>query len=204
MSKLLIATTNAGKLAELKALLADSALVLTDLGEVGLELDVEEDGPDYDAIARDKARRYAAASGLWAVADDTGLEVDALDGAPGVFSARQAGDDRARRAKLLERLAGVPRPWKARFRCAVALASPQGVALIGRGACEGEVISQERGQHGFGYDPIFLVAGTGRTMAELPLEEKNHLSHRARAVADLLHRLEKGELPEAPPSPHPA
>jgi len=148
-----------------------------------------EDGPDYDSIARRKATLYAAASGLWTIADDTGLEVDALGGAPGVRTARLSEDDASRRAKLLQLLAAHPRPWTARFRCSVALASPRGEVAIGRGDCEGEILPEERGDHGFGYDPIFLVAGTHYTMAELPLIEKNRLSHRARAVRALLPEL---------------
>jgi XTP/dITP diphosphohydrolase len=197
----LIATTNLGKLGELTALLGEFADELTDLRRLGLDLAVAEDEPDYDAIARNKARLYASASGLWTVADDTGLEVDALGGAPGVRTARLSGDDHSRRAKLLALLAGSPRPWTARFRCSVALASPAGEALVGRGACEGEVIPQERGRQGFGYDPIFLVGGTEETMAELPLLEKNRISHRARAVQHLLTQLALGALPGSPLSP---
>jgi len=186
---LLIATTNLGKLRELKILLASRGLELTDLRQVDLDLAVVEDGPDYDSIARRKATLYAAASGLWTIADDTGLEVDALGGAPGVRTARLSEDDASRRAKLLQLLAAHPRPWTARFRCSVALASPRGEVAIGRGDCEGEILPEERGDHGFGYDPIFLVAGTHYTMAELPLIEKNRLSHRARAVRALLPEL---------------
>jgi len=186
---LLIATTNLGKLDELKILLAGRGLELTDLQQVDLDLAVVEDGPDYDSIARRKATLYAAASGLWTIADDTGLEVDALGGAPGVRTARLSEDDASRRAKLLQLLAAHPRPWTARFRCSVALAGPRGEIAIGRGDCEGEILPEERGDHGFGYDPIFLVAGTHYTMAELPLIEKNRLSHRARAVRALLPEL---------------
>jgi XTP/dITP diphosphohydrolase len=201
MPPLLIATTNSGKLRELKELLSGSAVELTDLRRLGLDLGVSEDEPDYDSIARTKAVSYAAASGLWTVADDTGLEVDALGGAPGVRTARLSQDDPSRRAELLRRLSIHSRPWTARFRCSVALASPRGEALVGRGACEGEIVPQERGQHGFGYDPIFLVAGTSQTMAELPEAEKNQISHRARAVHDLLARLAGGALPGSPLSP---
>ncbi|MBF8255284.1 MAG: HAM1 protein [Anaerolineales bacterium] len=189
MPPLLIATTNLGKLGELKILLAGRGLELTDLRQVDLDLAVVEDGPDYDSIARRKATLYAAASGLWTIADDTGLEVDALGGAPGVRTARLSEDDASRRAKLLQLLAAHPRPWTARFRCSVALAGPRGEVAIGRGDCEGEILPEERGDHGFGYDPIFLVAGTHYTMAELPLIEKNRLSHRARAVRALLPEL---------------
>jgi XTP/dITP diphosphohydrolase len=196
--QLLIATTNQGKLAELRALLASGDHELTDLGALGLDLGVEEDGPDYDAIALKKAVTYARAAGLWALADDTGLEVDALGGAPGLRTARLSHDDRSRRARLLESLADRPRPWTALFRCSVALADPQGKSIIGRGACDGEIIPEERGREGFGYDPIFLVAAAGLTLAELPLGQKNRISHRARAVQDLIRHVAAGALPEVP------
>jgi XTP/dITP diphosphohydrolase len=195
---LLIATTNLGKLRELTSLLSGTGVELADLGQIGLDLAVSEDEGSYDAIALNKAVLYAAASGLWTLADDTGLEVDALSGAPGLRTARLSDDDRSRRSKLLELLAPHPRPWTARFRCSVALADPGGRSAIGRGTCEGEIIPQERGDHGFGYDPIFLVADAAETMAELPIEMKNRLSHRARAVQDLLTRLAGGALPNSP------
>ena len=198
MNRLLIATTNKGKLAELRSLLKGGSHRLTDPTDIGLDLVVAEDGPDYDAIALKKAASYAHASGLWTVADDTGLEVDALSGAPGLRTARLSHDDASRRARLLELLANHHRPWTARFRCSVALVGPRGESAIGRGTCEGEIIPVERGLEGFGYDPIFLVGGTGRTLAELPLAEKNRISHRARAVQDLLARVARGALPDVP------
>ncbi|HSR48987.1 MAG TPA: RdgB/HAM1 family non-canonical purine NTP pyrophosphatase [Anaerolineales bacterium] len=195
---LLLATTNPGKLAELRALVLGAGAPLTDLAELRLDLTVPEDGDSYAEIALTKAAAYAAASGLWTLADDTGLEVDALNGAPGVRSARLAGDDETRRRKLLARLAPFPRPWAARFRCSIVLASPDGASAVGHGTCEGEIIPEARGEHGFGYDPIFLVTGTRRTMAELRLAEKNVVSHRARAVADLRRALREGALSGAP------
>jgi XTP/dITP diphosphohydrolase len=185
----------------LTSLLTGTGVGLTDLRQTGLDLAVSEDGESYDAIALKKAVLYAAASGLWTLADDTGLEVDALGGAPGLRTARLSDDDRSRRAKLLELLAPHPRPWTARFRCSVALADPAGRSTIGRGICEGEIIPQERGDHGFGYDPIFLVAETRETMAELPIEKKNRLSHRARSVQDLLARLADRPLAGSPFTP---
>jgi XTP/dITP diphosphohydrolase len=198
---LLLATTNPGKRSELILLLAGLPIELTDPIRLGLELEVPEDGPDYAAIATTKATAYARASGLWTIADDTGLEVDALAGAPGLRSARLAKDDSARRQALLALLAPHPRPWTARFRCAVALAAPQGEAVLGHGACDGEILPEARGDHGFGYDPLFLVAGTGQTMAEMLPDAKNRLSHRARAVHDLLERLARNPLPAGPFSP---
>lgn len=195
---LLLATTNAGKLAELHALLSGKGVDLTDLIQEQIKATIPEEGADYAENALAKAVGYARLSGLWTLADDTGLEVDALGGEPGLRSARAAGDDAARRAKLLARLAALPRPWVARFRCVVALASPGGENATGRGVCEGEVIPEERGENGFGYDPIFLVAGTGKTMAELSAETKNHLGHRGGAVEDLFRRHQRGALPGAP------
>lgn len=186
---LLLASGNPGKRKELKALLQHLELDLLDPRHLARTLSVQETGRDYTANATLKARAYAEASGLWTLADDSGLEVAALDGAPGVRSARLAGpgrSDEERRRVLLSQLRGHPRPWVARFCCAVALASPGGEVDSAIGICPGEIIQQERGSRGFGYDPIFLVAGTRRTMAELSLEEKNQLSHRARALKALL------------------
>ncbi len=188
MSKLLIATNNPGKAREYRALLADLPVEITFPAQEGLALEVEETGETFAANARLKAVAFAQASGLPALADDSGLEVDALGGAPGVRSARYAGPgatDADRTRKLLAALADVPPGRRtARFRCVVALAWPDGVVQTAEGVCEGEIGFEPRGAHGFGYDPVFLVAGYGgRTMAELPPAEKNRISHRARAVA---------------------
>ncbi len=185
-STLLIATNNIGKHKEFQALLADLPLQLPSPADLGLHINVIEDGRTYVENAQKKAVTYAQASGLWALADDSGLEVDALHGQPGIYSARFASQpnasDKDRRSYLLQKLEPHPRPWAARFVCVVALANPEGEIFFAEGYCPGEIIPVERGQHGFGYDPIFLVAGMGRTMAELKTEEKNQLSHRARAT----------------------
>lgn len=185
---LVVATRNAGKLREMQALLALPGLRLVSLDELAIADEVEE-GPDYADNAARKASAAASTTGLWAVGDDSGLEVDALDGAPGPHSARLAGPRRTdadRRQTLLAMLAPHPRPWTARFRCTMALASPEGNVDLVVGICPGQVISEERGSGGFGYDPIFLVEGRMETMAELSEAEKNRLSHRARAVQALL------------------
>jgi len=185
---LVVATRNAGKLREMRALLAFPGVRLVSLDELGIADEIEE-GPHYAENAARKASAAAAAAGLWAVGDDSGLEVDALDGAPGPHSARLAGPRRTdadRRQTLLAMLAPYPRPWTARFRCTMALASPQGKVDLAVGVCPGQVIPEERGSGGFGYDPIFLVEGREETMAELSEGEKNRLSHRARAVQALL------------------
>jgi XTP/dITP diphosphohydrolase len=185
--KLLVATNNPGKVCEYEELLVDLPLEITFPVQEGLLLEVDESGMTFEENARIKAVAYAQESGLLTLADDSGLEVDALEGAPGVHSARYAGpgtSDADRYRRLLAALAGVPAGQRsARFRCVVALAQPGGVVQTADGTCEGEIGLEPRGEHGFGYDPVFIVAGRGgRTMAELSPEEKNRISHRARAV----------------------
>lgn len=184
--RLLIATENPGKVLEIEALLKELDVDLVTPRDLGLTLRVEEDGATYAENAAKKARLYAEAGGLPALADDSGLEVDALGGAPGLYSARYSGrsgaTDADRRAYLLANLRPHPRPWTARFRATVALTLPGGPGQLFEGICPGEIIPEERGTNGFGYDPIFLLPELGRTMAELAPEEKNRLSHRARAV----------------------
>ena len=188
MQKLLIATNNPGKLREYEELLAAEGLPLelTFPAQEGLDLDVIESGKTFEENAILKARAYAQASSLPTLADDSGLEVDALDGEPGVRSARYAGpgtSDADRYRKLLAALVQVPPGARsARFRCAVAVALPGGQVETAEGRCEGHIGYEPRGEHGFGYDPVFVVDGSGgRTMAELPPEVKNRISHRARA-----------------------
>jgi XTP/dITP diphosphohydrolase len=188
---LLIATANPGKLREMRALLDLPGLRLTSLADLVSIHEVEE-GSDYAVNARRKAASFAEATGLWAVADDSGLEVDILGGAPGPHSARIAGrhaNDTDRRRLLLGLLQSHPRPWTARFRCTMALASPEGTVDLTEGLCEGEIVQAEAGTGGFGYDPIFLVAGRGQTMAELAEADKNRISHRAQALQALLPTL---------------
>lgn len=186
MTRLLIATNNPGKLREYENLLADLPLTLTWPGQEGIELEVEETGESFRENAILKARAYARASGLLTLADDSGLEVDALGGEPGILSSRYAGpeaDDEDRMRLLLRKLEGVP--WEertARFRCVIALATPQGEVWTTEGSCEGIIAFEPRGEHGFGYDPVFYLPQFGRTMAQLPPELKNRISHRARAA----------------------
>jgi XTP/dITP diphosphohydrolase len=186
MNKLLLATNNQGKLRELRAILADLRIELVTPADIRLELDVREDGSTYAENAAKKAVAFQRASGLTCLADDSGLEVDTLDGAPGLYSARYSSklgaSDADRRAYLLQNLGGKLRPWMARFRATVAIASSDGSVQIVEGTCPGEIVPEERGTGGFGYDPIFLLPELGLTMAELSEETKNRLSHRARAV----------------------
>jgi len=186
--KLLIATNNPGKVRELQALLAEFHLDLILPADLGLNLKVEEDGLTYAENAAKKANAFAQASGLTSLADDSGLEVDALNGAPGIHSARYSpkpgASDADRRAYLLENLSAhkAPRPWRAHFHAAVAVKVPGQEIQLAEGDCPGEIIPEERGVNGFGYDPIFLLPELGQTMAELNDREKNRLSHRARAI----------------------
>ena len=185
--RLLIGTRNPGKVKEITTILEDSGWSLSSLQEFELVGPAAEDGVTYTENAIAKARFYAAATGLLALADDSGLEVAALGGAPGVYSARYAGEgasDADRRALLLAELAktdGGDR--RARFVAAVAIADPNGVVLnVSEGICEGTITFESRGNSGFGYDPLFVPDGYNQTFAELPDEVKNRISHRARAL----------------------
>ena len=185
--KLLIATHNPGKKREYAELLQGLNVELITLDDLGIGEAVEEDGESYAENALLKAQFYAAAEGVLTLADDSGLEVDALGGAPGVLTARYAGEgatDEQRYSLLLRQLREVPDERRtARFRCAIALAWPDGPTEVTQGTCEGRITHKPRGKHGFGYDPVFYVPKYGCTMAELPLEIKNRISHRARAAA---------------------
>ena len=183
--RLLIATHNRGKLIEYQEMLDDHFELVT-LDDVGIRDDVEETGVTLAENARLKALAYARPSGLLTLADDSGLEVDALGGEPGVYSKRYAGENKSdaeRNTFLLNKLRDVPRGKRAaRFRCAIAIATPDGKLWETDGACEGEIMFEPRGTNGFGYDPIFQVAERGVRMAELSTAEKNKISHRARAA----------------------
>ncbi len=186
-SKLLIATHNPGKVREYRELLRDIDLPLVSLSDVGITQEVAETGLTFAENAWLKARTYAAASGLLTLSDDSGLEVDALGGAPGIHSARYGGDacatDGERVNLLLANLQGVA--WErrtARFRCFIALHHPQGAEASVVGAVAGMIQYAPQGADGFGYDPVFYLPSLGRTMAQLPLAEKNRISHRADAA----------------------
>jgi XTP/dITP diphosphohydrolase len=196
VTKVVVATRNRGKLREIVPLLEGLPFELVTIDDVAPDAELIEDGETFEENALAKARQAAAATGLPAIADDSGLEVDALGGAPGVRSARYAGtpsDDANNNAKLLEAMKHVPAEQRrARFRCVAAYVDPAGgIEIAKSGVCEGEILWKERRREGlgFGYDPLFLVPGLGRTMAELPLEEKNQLSHRAAAFRALAENL---------------
>jgi XTP/dITP diphosphohydrolase len=194
-TRLLIATRNPGKLREYERLLAALPLALTYLNSEGITHEVEESGETFAENAIRKAQEYARISGLLTLADDSGLEVDALGGEPGVHSARYAGqeaDDEDRYCLLLERMLCVP--WEergARFLCVVAVAEPEGETYTAAGTCEGVIALAPQGDYGFGYDPVFYLPEHGRTMAQLPTEVKNRISHRARAAQEMRGTLEK-------------
>jgi XTP/dITP diphosphohydrolase len=185
--ELLIATGNKGKVAELRLLLAGLQLWLRDLAEFPRALEVEETGKTFADNAALKAQGYAVQTGLWTLADDSGLEVEALGGAPGVFSARYGGaglTDTDRVKRLLEALSGTPAAERrARFVCVIAIADPNGrIMNLSTGMCEGRIIESPRGTHGFGYDPVFLPDGFEQTFGELSAEIKQDISHRALAL----------------------
>lgn len=179
--RLVIATGNTGKLGEYRELLAVAGFEL-----VAFDTGVEEVGETYGANARLKADAASSQSGLPALGDDSGVEVEALGGFPGLRSARLGPTQKARTAELLRRLEGKPRPWNARFVCVIALASPGLPTQFFEGECRGEIVPVWRGKAGFGYDPIFLVPLAERTFGEMTPEEKRQYSHRARAVRALL------------------
>lgn len=187
--RLVVATRNRHKLQEIRAILAGLPLELRSLDDYPPYPEAPEAAPDFVGNARIKAEACARATGEWSLGDDSGLEVDALGGRPGVLSARYAGvpGDAARNnAKLLDDLAGVPEERRgARFVCVVVVATPQGASWMVRGSCEGRILDAPRGSGGFGYDPLFLVPQYGATFAELVPDVKNRASHRACALARL-------------------
>ncbi len=191
----MVATRNPGKIRELRALLEGLGYEILSLDHYPSIPPVEEKGETFEENALEKARAAARFTGEMALADDSGLEVDALGGAPGVRSARFGGEDLSdaqRNRLLLERLKGVPmEERRARFRCVIALVTPRGEEYVVEGACGGYIAMEPEGGHGFGYDPIFYLPSYGRTMAQIPPEEKNKISHRARALAKIRVILEK-------------
>lgn len=189
MKKLLLATRNEGKLREFMGMFASFDLELETLDAHADVGEVEETGKTFEDNARLKARAYAEKTGCWTLAEDSGLVVDALGGAPGVLSARYAGvhgDDAANNAHLIRELQGIAER-RARYMCSIVLARPDGEVVVAvQGVCEGRIVDEPRGSGGFGYDPHFVPAGESRTTAELPPKDKNAISHRGQALRTLL------------------
>ncbi len=189
MTKLIVATSNPGKLREMQAYLSDSDW---ELSLKPAELDVDETGETFIANACLKASEVAIALNAWTIADDSGLQVDALNGAPGIFSARYANSDKERIDRILHELSDFPDPRQrqAQFVCAVAVARPDGsIAARAEGICRGEILTAARGIDGFGYDPIFYVPTERLTFAEMSKETKRSISHRGRAFAIITGQL---------------
>ncbi len=197
MRKIIFATGNAGKVCEVREILKDMDADILSMKEAGIDIDIVEDGTTFEENAAIKARAVAAATQEEAIvlADDSGLEVDYLDKEPGIYSARYMGEDTPYSVKnknLIDRLEGVPDNKRtARFVCAIAAALPGGEVITTSGVIEGRIDHEEKGNNGFGYDPIFYVPEYGCTTAQLSVEEKNRVSHRARALAAMKEELEQ-------------
>lgn len=197
--QVVLASRNRGKISEYRRMLEQAGFSVTGMDQAGVDPGVElpEDGDSFEANALQKASALQKITGGWTLGDDSGLEVDALGGAPGVFSARYSGShehgpgrDRANCRKLLKELQDVPDERRtARFVCAIAMPGPGGVVITSRGTCEGRIINTPRGESGFGYDPVFVADGYERTMAELSMDQKNRISHRGRALRALVLKL---------------
>ena len=190
MEKLIVASNNKNKLREFAAIMGGRYEIVS-MREAGIDCDIEENGTTFEENALIKAEFVAKATGCAAIADDSGLEVDALGGAPGVYSARYCGrhgDDEANNDLLLENLKDVPAPRTGRYVAAIALVRPGKDAIVRRGTCDGEILFERRGTGGFGYDPLF-VCETGETFAEVSAETKNAISHRKRGIVKVLEAL---------------
>ena len=194
MKLIVVATKNQGKAAEIQSLFRPLGVEIRTLSSFGDIPEAVEDGETFEANAIIKARYYAAHTGHACLADDSGLEVDALGGEPGVYSARYAGEhatDADNNEKLLAKLAETPSAKRTgRFRCVLALIDEKGELLTAEGSCEGVILTEARGQGGFGYDPLFFMPELGKTLAEVSLAEKNAVSHRGKALRNLVQKLE--------------
>lgn len=195
--RIIFATGNAGKIKEIRMIMEDIGMEVVSMKEAGISIDIEENGTTYEENALLKARAVAACTGDIVMADDSGLEIDYLNKEPGVFSARYMGEDTSYRIKnnnLIERLEGVEDEQRtARFVCAIAAVLPGGKELTTRATIEGRIGYEEKGENGFGYDPIFYVPQFGKTTAELTEEEKNQVSHRGKALQLMKEELKKYE-----------
>ena len=191
--RIVFATGNAGKMREIREILSDLELEVVSMKEIGIDIPIEEDGITFEENALIKARAVAGQCGEIVLADDSGLEVDYLNGDPGIYSARYMGEETPysiKNAAIIERLAGVPDEKRtARFVCAIAAVFPDGQELVTLGEIQGRIDYEEKGKNGFGYDPIFYVPEFGKTTAELTDEEKNSISHRGRALRKMKEKL---------------
>lgn len=198
MKRLIFATGNANKMLEIKEILGELPVEILSMKEAGIEADIVEDGSTFEENALIKAKEICKLAGEMVLADDSGLEIDYLNGEPGIYSARYMGEDTSYRIKnknLIDRLEGVPAEKRtARFVCAIAAAFPDGRSFVVRGTIEGMIGYEERGENGFGYDPIFYLPEKGVSTAELSPEEKNSISHRGNALRKMKEFLEREEL----------
>ena len=195
MKKIIFATGNQDKMKEIREILSDMDVEVVSMKEAGIHADIVEDGSTFEENAVIKAKTICKMTGEITLADDSGLEIDYLNKEPGIYSARYMGEDtsyRIKNANLIERLNGVPDEKRtARFVCAVAAAFPDGSVKTVRGTMEGRIGYEEKGENGFGYDPVFRPDGFDRSMAELTIEEKNAISHRGKALAQFRQKWEK-------------
>lgn len=193
-NEILIATKNDGKLEEFKQIFEQKGIVVKSLKDINDDVEIVENGLSFEENARLKADGYAKSIGIPVLADDSGLEIDALNGRPGIFSARYAGDhnDAANNAKALSELGGIPDEKRtATFHSTVVVRKPDGSELVANGNLRGRILAVPRGDNGFGYDPLFFVEAKNKTLAEMTREEKNKISHRALAIEDLLVNFDK-------------
>lgn len=198
MRRMIFATGNENKMIEIREILGDLPLEIKSMKEAGISADIVENGTTFEENALIKAREVCRLAGEMVLADDSGLEIDYLNGEPGIYSARYMGEDTSYRIKnqnLIDRLAGVPDEKRtARFVCAIAAAFPDGKEFVVRGTIEGIIGYEERGENGFGYDPIFYLPDRGMSTAEIPPEEKNSISHRGNALRMIKEILQKEHL----------
>lgn len=193
VNRIIFATGNEGKMKEIRMILGDLDIPVVSMKEAGISADIKEDGTTFEENALIKAKTISEMTGELVLADDSGLEIDALNGEPGVYSARYMGEDTSyhiKNANLVQRLEGVPDEKRtARFVCAMAASFPDGNTITTRGTIEGRIGYEERGENGFGYDPIFYLPEYGCSTAELSLEKKNELSHRGKALRAIREKL---------------
>ncbi len=196
--KVVLASQNSHKLAELREILTQYGLEIILESDLGLRIEVEETGSTFEENSMLKAQAVMRATHLPTIADDSGLQVDALDGAPGIYSARYGGEGLSGLDYLLKQMEGIPLEKRtARFVCVITLLRPDGTSIVARGTCEGRITTERRGEGGFGYDPVFYVPGEGCTYAQMPKSRKNRISHRANALRAFVAQLKKEEQTDA-------